>query len=38
MHVGFDVGPWLEDADAVVVLDAMVPWIPKRHTLPAAAG
>ena len=35
MHVGFDVGPWLADADAVVVLDAMVPWIPKGHTLPA---
>jgi acetolactate synthase I/II/III large subunit len=34
MHVGFDSGPWLEDADAVVVLDAMVPWIPKRHPLP----
>ena len=34
MHVGFDSGPWLEDADAVLVLDAMVPWIPKRHALP----
>ena len=34
MHVGFDVGPWLEDADAVVVIDAMVPWIPKSHALP----
>jgi acetolactate synthase I/II/III large subunit len=34
MHVGFDSGLWLEDADAVVVLDAMVPWIPKRHALP----
>jgi acetolactate synthase-1/2/3 large subunit len=34
MHVGFDSGPWLEDADAVVVLDAMVPWIPKRQALP----
>jgi acetolactate synthase I/II/III large subunit len=38
MHVGFDVGPWLADADAVVVLDAMVPWIPKGHTLPAGCG
>jgi acetolactate synthase-1/2/3 large subunit len=34
MHVGFDSGPWLENADAVVVLDAMVPWIPKRHAVP----
>ena len=34
MHVGYDVGPWLADADAVVVLDAMVPWIPKGATLP----
>jgi acetolactate synthase-1/2/3 large subunit len=34
MHVGFDVGPWLERADAVVVIDAMVPWIPKSHALP----
>jgi acetolactate synthase-1/2/3 large subunit len=33
MHVGFDSGPWLEDADAVVVLDAMVPWIPRNHAL-----
>jgi acetolactate synthase-1/2/3 large subunit len=35
MHVGFDSGPWLEDADAVLVIDAMVPWIPQRHALPA---
>ncbi len=34
MHVGFDVGPWMEEADAVVVLDAIVPWIPKQHALP----
>jgi acetolactate synthase-1/2/3 large subunit len=34
MHVGFDTGPWLVDADAVLVLDAMVPWIPKSHGLP----
>ena len=29
--------PWLAEADAVLVLDAMVPWIPKRHALPTAA-
>jgi acetolactate synthase-1/2/3 large subunit len=35
MHAGFDVEPWLGEADAVLVLDAMVPWLPQRHTLPA---
>ncbi len=34
LHVGFDVGPWLPEADAVLVLDAMVPWLPQRHALP----
>jgi len=34
MHGGFDVGPWLGEADCVLVLDALVPWIPSRHTLP----
>jgi acetolactate synthase-1/2/3 large subunit len=34
MHAGFDVMPWLSEADAVVVLDAMVPWLPQRHALP----
>jgi acetolactate synthase I/II/III large subunit len=33
MHAGFDVGPRLPDADAVLVVDAMVPWIPSRHHL-----
>ncbi|MEM8838392.1 MAG: thiamine pyrophosphate-requiring protein [Pseudomonadota bacterium] len=27
MHCGFDPGPLLEDADLVIVLDAMVPWL-----------
>jgi acetolactate synthase I/II/III large subunit len=35
LHAGFDVGPWLAEADAVLVLDAMVPWLPQRHQLPA---
>lgn len=30
LHGGFDPAPWLADADAVVVLDALVPWLPKR--------
>jgi acetolactate synthase-1/2/3 large subunit len=34
MHAGYQPGAWLADADAVVVLDAPVPWIPKHHALP----
>ncbi len=34
-HAGFDVTGWIEDADVILVLDAMVPWIPTRHR-PAA--
>ncbi len=33
MHAGFDVGPWIERADAILVLDVMVPWLPARHRL-----
>jgi acetolactate synthase-1/2/3 large subunit len=29
MHFGFEVGPYLPQADVVVVLDAPVPWIPR---------
>ncbi len=32
MHAGFDPGQLLAEADAVLVLDALVPWIPLRHT------
>lgn len=28
MHGGYEVQPWLADADAVLVLDSDVPWIP----------
>jgi acetolactate synthase-1/2/3 large subunit len=35
MHAGFDPAPWLERADVVLVLDALVPWIPERHEVPA---
>ena len=31
LYAGSDVGPALADADAVVVLEADVPWTPKRH-------
>jgi acetolactate synthase-1/2/3 large subunit len=33
MHAGFDVAPYIETADAILVLDVMVPWLPVRHTL-----
>ena len=31
LYAGSDIGPALTDADAVVVLEADVPWTPKRH-------
>jgi acetolactate synthase-1/2/3 large subunit len=34
MHGGFDVGPWLAEADAVLVVDSLVPWIPSRDAPP----
>ena len=34
LHGGFDVAPWIEDADAVLAVDAMVPWLPARHAVP----
>lgn len=33
MHAGFDVSPWIEQADVILVLDMLVPWLPARHTL-----
>jgi acetolactate synthase-1/2/3 large subunit len=35
LHAGFDVMPRLAEADAVVVVDVMVPWLPARHHLAA---
>jgi acetolactate synthase-1/2/3 large subunit len=35
LHAGFDVMPRLEQADAVMVLDVVVPWLPARHCLAA---
>lgn len=28
MHLGYEPGPFLEDADVILVLDADVPWVP----------
>jgi acetolactate synthase-1/2/3 large subunit len=27
-HLGYDAGPWLDEADAILVLECDVPWIP----------
>jgi acetolactate synthase I/II/III large subunit len=34
LHGGFDVEPWLDEVDLVLVVDAMVPWIPSRKAPP----
>src|SRR5947209_3773737 len=31
MHIGYEPGAWLAKADVIVVLDSVVPWIPKTH-------
>ncbi len=37
MHLGFEPGPFLADADVIVVLECDVPWIPKLHKVNPAA-
>ncbi len=34
MHAGYEPGPLLEKADAVIVVDSMVPWLPARTAPP----
>ena len=36
-HVGADPGPWLEEADLVMVLNSLAPWWPDRHRPPQRA-
>jgi acetolactate synthase-1/2/3 large subunit len=31
MYVGQDPGPWLADADVVLVVDSLAPWMPDAH-------
>ncbi|MEM9441655.1 MAG: thiamine pyrophosphate-requiring protein [Pseudomonadota bacterium] len=31
LHAGFDVAGWIDDADVILTIEAMVPWIPDRH-------
>ena len=35
MHAGFDPAARLAEADLVLAIDSLVPWIPLRHPLPA---
>lgn len=35
MNVGPSPTPWIEEADVVVVVDALAPWMPDAHALPA---
>lgn len=35
MHAGYEVNPWLDEADFILVLDCDVPWIPQQKE-PAA--
>jgi acetolactate synthase-1/2/3 large subunit len=35
MYVGPDPAPWLADADVVLVIDSLAPWMPEAHALPA---
>ena len=37
MHLGYEPGAFLPEADVVVVLDSAVPWIPKSVTLRSGA-
>ncbi len=36
LHAGYDPHPLLRDADAVLVADALVPWMPDKVVLPPA--
>lgn len=34
MQIGNDPGPWLVDADLVIAIDCLAPWMPDKHTIP----
>jgi acetolactate synthase-1/2/3 large subunit len=36
-HVGADPGPWMAEADVVVILDCLAPWWPDKHHLKPGA-
>jgi acetolactate synthase-1/2/3 large subunit len=31
MHIGYEPGAWLAKADVILVIDSVVPWIPRLH-------
>ncbi len=33
LHIGFEVGPFVKDADLIIVVDCDVPWMPKLHKI-----
>lgn len=35
MYVGQDPAPWVADADAILVIDSLAPWMPDAHEPPA---
>ena len=32
MNIGFEPGQWLSKADVILVIDSIVPWIPRMHS------
>jgi acetolactate synthase-1/2/3 large subunit len=34
MYVGQDPAPWIADADAILALDSLAPWMPDEHEVP----
>lgn len=36
-HVGADPGPWMAEADVVVILNSLAPWWPDKHKLAPGA-
>ena len=35
MAAGNEPSPWIDDADLIIVLDSLVPWMMVQHTIPA---
>ncbi|MFA5901924.1 MAG: thiamine pyrophosphate-requiring protein [Hyphomicrobium sp.] len=37
MHLGFNSAPWLDKADAILVVECVMPWVPKANAPKAGA-
>ena len=37
MHLGFNSAPWLDKADAILVVECVMPWVPKANVPKAGA-